>query len=304
MTRQRLDLFETARLFLWSIIAQKRLSGNTQKAYEQDLKVFVDFYNKYTGKTLLQDFYIFLKNQNISDSTIARRFSTVIQFMKYCCREKRTEFNLDLFDLSNKPNIKLKQTYSTFLETDHLDKIRSVLGRTKSDIRLRAIIEILYSTGLRISELLGLKGSDLTQIELHKRLLITGKGGNQRYVFFNDLSMQKLFEYVSMFNVEHDGFLFYGRSFNIPITRQRVFQLLKSVADKAGVDRDVVFPHSFRHRMLTDLVNGNADLISVQKIAGHKKLNTTASYTHVDQRLHEDLAKYHPLSKISKKKLS
>jgi len=304
---------ECIKLFIWSIMAQKRLSVNTKEAYEHDLRLFVNFYNQYIDKhsknsgqkketvksyNLLQDFYLFIKqSEDVSDATIARRMSTVVQFMKFCLQENRKEFDLALFDTTNKPNIKLKQQYSSFLESAHLQQLRAVLAESKSDIRISAIIEILYSTGLRISELLALKASCVVEINEKRMLLVIGKGGHQRYVFFNTQAIEKLNLYCKIFEVASHGYLFFSKP-GRALTRQRIFQLLKELANRAGVDPDVVFPHSFRHRMLTDLVQGSADLISVQKIAGHKQINTTARYTHVEQELYNNVVKHHPLGKM------
>jgi integrase/recombinase XerD len=103
-------------------------------------------------------------------------------------------------------------------------------------------------------------------------------------------------------NAGVNAFLFQG-SLSKPLTRQRIFQLIKNTAKRAGVDCDIVSPHSFRHRMLTDLVEGNADLVSVQKIAGHKQINTTARYIHLDDRVYLDIIEKHPLTYIKKNKL-
>lgn len=283
---------EYIQLFIQEIMAKKRLSSNTQKAYMQDLKVFIDFFEIYPGNNLLQDFYFFLRNQKVASATIARRMSTVIQFMCYC-----KENNLISFDITNKMRIKQPKQYAAFMESSDLEKIRNVLGNGKNDIRICAIIEVLYSTGMRIHELLAMKMQDMKQILDTNRLLIIGKGGHQRFVFFSNQAIEKLKIYIEEYVCAGRMFVFASKAKNKALTRQRVFQMLKDVAKRAEVDPDIVFPHSFRHRMLTDLVNGNADLVSVQKIAGHKQLNTTARYIHIEDSLYEDIAKYHPINK-------
>lgn len=274
--------------FLWAIIAQRRISENTQQAYMHDLKVFTEFYIVYPGKNLLQDFYSFMKNTNTAAQTIARRLSSTMQFMKFCNQE-----NLMKFDLDDKPKVKVSKTYAPFLETEDLEKMRSVLTSQKQDIRLRAIIEMLYSTGMRISELLGMKVSDLDSMRKDKYVLIKGKGGHERAVFFNEACIKAVEDYLL---IEIPGeFVFASR--RNQLTRQRVFQLLKDLAMRAGVDASRVSAHAFRHRMLTDLVKGDVDLITVQKIAGHRQIGTTSRYTHVEDHLYEDIVAKHPLGK-------
>jgi len=284
----------------------------------------------------------------------------------------------------DKPKFRLNPLFSPFFELSDLEKMRGILDENSpSDLRLRAIIEVLYSTGLRISELLALKKSDLSAIFGHQALVVRGKGGHERVVFFSEISLEFLKKYVDMFfdsvaksegqtikNGQNGGFyenkplkkhktcqvdkensyLFFStfglktsnlknpqKNFqqnrgenpvenpqknpqkisdeiseeksskilksaknvnkNKPLTRQRVFQLLKNLAIRAELDPDTVFAHAFRHRLLTDLVLNGADLVSVQKIAGHQQIQTTARYTHVEDELFDHLSKFHPLSK-------
>lgn len=308
LLERAVDQRNVCKLFVDSIIAQKRLAFNTKLAYEKDLDCFTEFYNLFLAdnlsNNLLQSFYVFLKDKQLSQATIARRISTVIQFMKYCVSEKVDAFDCAKFGIEDKPNIKPKQTYVPFMESEDLNKLRNVLSDSmlsgsKSDLRIATIIEMLYSTGMRISELLALKIECTDEILKNRILLINGKGGHERYVFFNSIAIELLAKYMQVFKLHKNDFLFKG-SLSKPLTRQRVFQLLKNIAKKAGVDLAIVSPHSFRHRMLTDLVEGKADLVSVQKIAGHKQINTTARYIHIDDRLYDDIVEKHPLNYMDK----
>lgn len=281
------NIAQYAKTFVNELMALKRLSKNTYQAYIQDLEVFKLFMQSNNSKNLLQDFYHFLAGQNIAQATMARRMNTVMQFMEYCNKNK-----LAKFDLANKPKIKVQKQYAAFMESEDLEKLRNVLTDSKKDIRLAAIIEVLYSTGMRISELLNFRVEELRQVFEKKSLLIKGKGDYLRYIFFNDASIKALEIYIHEYALAE--FVFQG-SKGKALTRQRVFQMLKEVANRAEVDPDTIFPHSFRHRMLTDLVQGNADLVSVQKIAGHRQINTTAIYTHVEDSLYDDILKYHPV---------
>lgn len=293
--------------FVWAWQAEKLLAKNTVDAYLKDLTIFADFLNKEFSITcfekstsinfneILQKFYLFLKN-NYANATLARRISTAFQFVTFVNNEF---FQKD--QKIDKPKVKLNNVFTPFLSNEDLDKIRNVLQKdSKSNVRLSAMIEILYSTGMRTSELLRIKIQDIENIIQKKYLLIKGKGENERFVFFNDLSINALTKYInSPFFINlliNQKFLFGSKA--KALSRQRLFQLLKKIALEADVDPEIIFAHGFRHRMLTNLVIGGADLISVQKIAGHKQINTTARYTHIEDYLYDDILKNHPIKDL------
>lgn len=310
------SIAKLSEFFVWSIKAQRRIAKNTENAYEQDLKLFLQFHEQIYTKDildsiqsdLLEKFFQFLKDRSESDSTIARRMVTVGQFLEFCIEEKFVQFENGSVQKFDKPKFKLNQNYSVFFEKDDFEKMRAVLDTTsENDLRLRTIIEVLYSTGLRVSELLNLKKVDLPIIYKNQVLYVIGKGGYERAVFFNTISVEFLQKYETTFLKEsaksfQNPFLFFSTSNGDSakkraLSRQRIFQLLKDLALRANLDADIVFAHAFRHRLLTDLVLNGADLISVQKIAGHQQINTTARYTHIEDHLYEHIAKFHPLNK-------
>jgi integrase/recombinase XerD len=302
-------LFKEFDIFLAALKAERRISKNTILAYSQDLNILqpflinsdiTSFSTEINYMQLLQNVYLSIK-PTTSSATLARRMSTYVQFFKFLGKEiLHCDIQLD------PPKQPQHHNYVPFLENNHLEKIRVFLSKQSSFkyIRLSAIIEILYSTGMRISELLALKQDCIKKILQHNHLLICGKGGSERYVFFSIQSIAALKQYISFFKIDNQDFLFFsslGRlspvSRKQALTRQRVFQLLKELAHNISLDSDIVFAHAFRHRMLTNLVIGGADIISVQKIAGHKQVNTTARYTHIEDYLYEDIKKFHPLEK-------
>ncbi len=325
------------KLFLWSFQSERGIAKNTLSAYEQDLSTLFEFLTKNgTNEKMLQNFYVFLKSEKkSSQATIARRITTAIQFLEFCLEEKLAndgDRNMIALAIADKPKLEVHKTYTSFLSEDDLEKMRNVLEaekvilnqttldenqlitksehfesniKLKMNLRLRLIIEILYSTGLRISELLSLKTIQKDEIFKNSYIKIVGKGGHERVVFFSKVALSTLKEYLAVHDHSYE-YLFatlsnkIGFSANKAMTRQRVFQLLKELACKAEIDSEKVFCHSFRHRMLTDLVLAGADLISVQKIAGHKQLNTTAKYTHIEENLYSDIQKFHPFSKQTK----
>ena len=285
---------KTVEFFIWALKSEKRISFNTQKAYLQDLNCFLSFLNNMENfETILEDYFVYLKKFKFASSTISRRMITVIQFLNFCKKE-----NLYNINLNDKPKIIVEKIYSIFLTTQDQEKLilslNQDLGDNFHNSRLLFIIETLYSTGLRVSELLNLKMHDVDDIFNQKSLIIVGKGGAKRIVFFNEASINALKKYLRVKVSTGEYILNSGKTH---LSRQRIFQMLKDLALKANVDPCVVFPHSFRHRLLTDLVKKGADLVSVQKIAGHKQISTTEKYTHVEDYLYDEIKKYHPLCK-------
>lgn len=287
-----------AEVFLWSLKGERRIAKNTQLAYKQDLDDFLNFIKSQNNvEQILQKFFEVLNEKQLKPATVQRKMIVINQFLEFCQEEKLIEININ-----DKPKIKIDKNFSPFLETGDIDKIRKRLEQknTKEEIRLSAIVEVLYSTGLRISELLKIKYKDYKEIVETKSLIIQGKGQRERIVFFNKRALEGLEIYVKI-REEFGKSEFLWASRNKHLTRQRVFQLLKNLAQECAIDEKKMFPHSFRHRLLTDLVKGGADLISVQAIAGHKQINTTERYTHIEDYLYADLQKFHPLSKTNKK---
>lgn len=280
-----------AETFLWILKVEKRISINTYKSYKYDLQIFLDWVQLRAvdvfSKNVIEQFYRYLKDERANDeSSILRKTNLLCRFFKYCNEENA--LNLEIPDIKNK---RLSKSYRPFMESNDLEKIRSHLGevKNKQNARLLCIVEILYSTGLRISELLMIQKIDINAIKKNRSLHIIGKGRVKRVIFFSDLSIKAIEDYLGYFD-DLNGPLF-------TITRQRVFQLLKDVAMELGIKIERIFPHSFRHRLLTDLVQKGMNLINVQKIAGHKQISTTEKYTHVEDYLYEEIYKYHPLVK-------
>lgn len=281
-----MDLYELINHFIWTLQCEKRISVNTLKSYTYDMRIFMRFLEseKYllTDINLVEDFYFYLKERKKLLPTIIRKINLLISFLRFCKDEKG--FNIDIPDRNN---IRLDKIYRPFLENKDLDTLRSYLVEdSKKHVRLRFIIEVLYSTGLRISELLNMKLNDLIDIYSKLSLIIKGKGNVYRSVFFTERAIEAIKEYVVLFNPQIKL---------LKLTRQRVFQLLKELALEVGVDPSLMFPHTFRHRLLTNLLKNDMDLVSVQKIAGHKQISTTEKYTHVEEYLYDEILKYHPL---------
>jgi integrase/recombinase XerD len=273
-------------LFICIKKSECRLSKNTIEAYTSDLILFIEFFKKNQIDCILENFFIFL-SEKYAASSIRRKMTVASQFISFLKTEDVLVGNFDL------PKIKLPNQYSPFFSSEDFEKMRSVFTDSPQDTRLRAFIEFLYSTGCRISEALSIK-MPINEALDSGVLEISGKGQKKRHVFFNDQCVFWLKKYIEIrSNFGSSNFLWTSRQ--SVLSRQRVFQMLKDLAIKSEVDASVVFPHAFRHRILTDLVKNGANLMAVQSIAGHRKIDTTARYTHIEDYLYEDIEKHHSL---------
>lgn len=278
--------------FIWSIKIEKNLSKNTIISYNYDLDEFKKYLKEICyleteilNDEILQNFILKIKEQN-SHATLKRKIICIMQFLKFAKKE-----NLLNSDIKNRPKIKQEKTYATFLEESDLEIIRSSLKENNfENARLNFIIEVFYSTGLRVSELISLKRDQKEEILKNFKIEITGKGNKKRFIFFNNKSIDAI--------IRLDFYLKDNDIYFINLTRQRVFQILKKLAVKLNISHEKIYPHSFRHRMLTDLVKKGVNLIAVQKIAGHSQISTTEKYTHVEDFLYEEIEKYHPIFKF------
>lgn len=281
------DVVNLIEHFLWAMQCQKHHTINTCNSYKYDFNVFKNFINETNisieNEGLLFKYNEYLKEKKNKIATITRKLNLIIKFLEFCNEEKEMQIIIP-----EKKRLKINKQYRTFLENKDLMKMRDFLKEpTEKNIRLLFIIETLYATGMRVSELLNLKVEDLFYILKDKSLVIIGKGGVQRMIFFNENCIDCIKKYKQICKPKYKL---------LNITRQRVFQLLKELSVKLSIDMDKVFPHSFRHRLLTNLVKEGLDLVTVQKIAGHKQISTTEKYTHVEDYLYEEILKYHPFS--------
>jgi integrase/recombinase XerD len=297
--------------FLDMLVAERGAALNTRQAYERDLTdaaawlggkgVAVDA----AGSDDLRGYLDHLAHQDGGTAvrTIARRLSALRQFYRFLCSEgKRVDDPASGID-SPKQGRALPKVLSV-KEVEIL--LTTAQGRGGPDgIRLVALLEILYATGLRVSELVGLP---LTGIARDGRyLIVRGKGGRERMVPLSEPARESLTAYLPLrkaFMVpgreaRQAAYLFPSRtSEDGHLTRQRFAQLLKELALDAGIEPCKVSPHVLRHAFATHLLDRGADLRSVQKMLGHADIATTQIYTHVaGERLRQVVNDHHPLAK-------
>jgi integrase/recombinase XerD len=281
---------------------EKGLAKNSLLAYQQDLKKYLDYLQE-KGITLpakisrkdITDFLFFLRGQ-MSATSISRVVSTVKSFHKFLVREKITL--VDSADLIESPKIDKK--IPDFLDFDEVFRILKEPNlKNFHGIRDRAIIEIIYACGLRVSEAAGLKISDINlDVGFIK---CKGKGSKERIVPLGKVAEHFLQKYLtesrpklSKSKVSLNLFLAQGgRS----LSRQSIWKMIKKTVKDAGIKKKVS-PHTLRHSFATHLLERGADLRSVQEMLGHASITTTQIYTHVNKtRLKEIHGKFHPRAK-------
>ena len=201
---------------------------------------------------------------------------------------------------------KSEDTLSITLSTDQIKKILKFVSKKTSnyqEIRSNLIIELLYSTGIRVSELISIKTNN---IDLKKKKILIdppekGKSRKERIVFFGEQTkkvIEKYLDYRKIFFKEKDSpWLFPSNNVNDFLTRRRVLQILHNLADKIKIDKSLMHPHSFRHAFGNHLLNSGADIRVVQKLLGHSSIITTQKYTEHRDKLIETIENFHPLNK-------
>jgi len=320
------DLHQSVDAFLDMLTTERGAALNTRQAYWRDL-ADVSLYlrnerNTDIDKATTDDLQAYLKNLSekthtkgsnkakIAVRTVARRLSALRQFYRFMVSENmRTDDPTSTIE-SPKQGRTLPKTLSEG-EVDQLITTAAEPG-TPESVRLVCLLEMLYATGLRVSELVGLPMSAIS--EDFQFVTVAGKAGRERMVPLSDPAQKAVEDYLNIrkrfIGSENPGnqekWVFPSRTSDSGhLTRQRFAQLLKDLAREAEVDEDRVSPHILRHAFATHLLSRGADLRSVQKMLGHADIATTQIYTHiVGDKLKKTVKDKHPLSKDEKKTAS
>lgn len=283
--------------FLQRLWLEEGKQDNTQQAYRSDIKQFFQWLNaqskdlKHIHAADIQQYLASKLQANISSRTIARYLSSLKKFFQYCLREGHIQSD----PTTQIESPKLGQPLPHTLNEEEVEALLNAPDvETPVGLRDRVLLELLYACGLRISELVNLK---ISQINVKQGVIrVTGKGSKERLVPMGEDALTWVARYTQS---QHDTLqhshdvLFPGRG-NKPITRQTFWHRIKHYAQLAGI-RSHLSPHTLRHAFATHLVNHGADLRVVQLLLGHSSLSTTQIYTHVAKerlkKLHET---HHP----------
>ena len=296
--------------FLEMLIAERGVAANTIASYKRDLadcagvltgskgspKAVLDTASSQSLRRYLKK----LKARGMAPRTVARRISALRIFYRFLHAEGlRSDDPASVLESPRQgrslPKILSEEEVSALLDT-------ASQRPGPEGLRLKALVELCYATGMRASELVGLP---LATVQRDPRVIVVrGKGDRERMVPLNEPARAAVRAYLDVReNFLHGGranpYLFPGRD-GRPISRQRFFQLLKELASAAGIEQQRVSPHVLRHAFATHLLNNEADLRSVQKMLGHADISTTQIYTHVlDERLRQLVNERHPLARAA-----
>ncbi len=281
---------------------ERSLSANTIDAYLHDVDKLRQFFiSRSEDKDLakissddLKDFLVWVNELGMLPPTQARVLSGLKAFFKYMVLDKQISMDPSVLLESPKMSRKLPDTLSILEINKMIDSID--LSRAEG-MRNKAMLEILYGCGLRVSELTSLKISNLyLDIDFVK---ILGKGNKERLVPIGSEAIKFLRLFIDEVRVHiavkpgKEDFVFLNKRGN-PISRVMVFLIIKDLAKKAGINKNIS-PHTFRHSFATHLIEGGADLRAVQEMLGHESITTTEIYTHLDRDyLRETIIQFHP----------
>ena len=278
---------------------ERNLSKNTLDAYIRDIKNLAKFSKKKPLKIKRDDIINYINFLNISKKssrTQARIISSIKTFYNYLIFDEKITQNPS----SEIYSPKLEKKLPIVLSTEEIDRIISCFDLSKENgERNRTIIECLYSCGLRVTELVNLRISEINFIDGYIKII--GKGNKQRITPINKKLSTFLKNYIDnirsklKIDKSNSDYLFLNRR-GKKISRVLVFNIVKTACQKVGIKKNIS-PHTFRHSFATHLVEGGADLRAVQEMLGHSNITTTEIYTHLDTNyLKEEMVNYHPRS--------
>ena len=293
---------------------ERGLSENTKIAYAKDLKLMVLWFaenNIDFIKATEDDFkqlFISLKNKDLKQNSLSRKLSSMKGLYKFLKEEGYINFNpltnLESFKSSKKlPSALSENEILLLLDTSRkLLKENTVKTKKLNILRTLTILEILYSTGMRVTELLSLLVSDF--INIRDKLQIKGKGDIYRTIIFNRQSQTNINLWIEFRSNEekniNNKYMFPGKKGKEHVSRQIIYRDLVHLAISAGLNKKKVSPHKIRHSFATHLLNRGADLRSLQELLGHADISTTEIYTFVKpDRLKGLIKEIHPLSKLN-----
>lgn len=284
--------------FINYCIFEKGLSNQTVISYRNDLNLLCSFLEEERAISKVNgiesdDIKAFLKyrSQKESTSTLAHNLTVVKNFFKYLVKEEIIKTDPSLF--IERP--KLRKTLPHTLSIEDVDRLLDIPLVTAFDYRNKAMLELMYGAGLRVSELVSLGVHDL---DLNNCLIrIMGKGSKEREIPLGEYSIyyiKKYLEYRNSLLKRRPSDALFLNNHGLQMTRQGFFKILKQILKNKGIEEDIS-PHTLRHSFATHLLSRGADLRSIQEMLGHSDISTTKIYTHIsDDKVSADYKKYHP----------
>ena len=287
-------------IFLNYLLVEKGLARNTLEAYGRDLSRYLDALNAHKvsdvdaiGRSDILAFLTRLKNEGLSPRSRARCLSAIRSFHKFLCAEKYARNNPTLL-LESPRTLRALPRLLSQVEVEAL--LAAPRGEGPLPLRDRAMLEVLYATGVRVSELIGLTLADINRDI--GCLSTIGKGSKQRLIPLGDVALTALTEYLAdgreHFNPKPGCRQLFLNRRGTGLSRQGFWKILRRHALQAGI-RERIYPHMLRHSFATHLLENGADLRAVQVMLGHADISTTQIYTHViRERLKQVHQRHHP----------
>lgn len=294
--KDNIELPVSVTKYLNSLKYERKLSINTIESYTSNLKKYVSFIAKDPISATSDDVLKYLKSEYVmKDTTIAHYFTAIHNYYRFLVENNYLKEN----PCESLYMPKVSTNIPKFLTYEEVDRLLDVPLNTPYDYRTKAMFELLYATGIRISELINLRFSNL---DLNNDLIrVEGKGSKERVVPINETSKKYLLLYLNDYRNllikpnKINDYIFLN-NLGTKISRVGVFKLIKSEAIRANIKKDVS-PHVFRHSFATHLLNNGANLRVIQELLGHSSISTTQVYTHVtDSHLRSEYNDTHPRS--------
>jgi len=278
------------------LLIDKKYSENTINSYKNDLKKFQNYFINTTidniNEQKIKEYLKNLSKENNETKTISHNISTLRSFYKFLLIEKKINKNpMEWIELP-----KIKKTLPKTLSIDDINKLLDFKLKDSFSYRNKAMLELMYSSGLRVSELVNVKINDIDNELCVIRVM--GKGNKERIIPIGDYAIK----YIDIYSKEHrnklikkqyNDYLFLNNH-GKKMTRQGFFKIIKNIAKIQNIKTEFS-PHTLRHSFATHLLNGGADLRSIQEMLGHSDISTTQIYTHVSKELlKENYDNFHP----------
>lgn len=291
-------------LFLEHIKAEKNLSPNTTASYNLDISDFIAHMRskninsaEQVESTDVEEHVAWLSKRNLSARSQARHISALRQFFRFLLAEGLSDKN----PASNIERPKIPKRLPSHLEVSEIEQIlQAINAKTPREIRDYAMINLMYATGMRVSELIAL---EMGHIDMARGFVNTlGKGSKERVIPIGEFALMGLARYFlearpKILKDRESNTVFVGRN-GAKLSRQAFFKTLKTYARLAGITKNIS-PHQIRHSFATHLIEGGADLRALQVLMGHSDLSSTEIYTHLNrERLHQAYQEYHPRAKL------
>lgn len=282
-------------LYLDHLKYERKLSDNTVNSYRDNLKQFYMYFEHQNILNLNEkDIKDFISNLNKTEKTKAHYITVINSFYNFLVDEEKITIN----PCENIRQPKLPKKLPNYLTVEEVDKLLDLRLNTPLAYRNKAMLELLYSTGIRITELVELK---LNNIDFNDELIrVMGKGSKERIIPLGEEAIKYLSLYVNQYRnlilkTKTSNYLFIN-NFGNKMSRQGFFKILKKECKDQGIEKNIS-PHTLRHSFATHMLNNGADLRIIQELLGHSDISTTQIYTHLSKEKIKQDYEYHPRNK-------